>query len=343
MSRPVKRRRTADEVLAAHRRWIAQVVAADATRCAATRDLVGFRFLRGDLHTHSVYSDGTGTVPEIVETARVRGLDFLFITDHGTVRQKVECVRYPNVWWGQEPGAGLHHICILDNARKFTPRRDIAADARRLREMGLFFFYPHPTGWFPRTIYSDEQRRALRQAGPRFAMEVINGIYRLTAAHDDWTEANVALWDDLLGDGFQVTGLAATDAHWAPGVGNVWTGVPGRRLTKKAVLAALDSGNVFASMGPAIDLRAGRTEMGHVLRPARRRVALQIECADAYGLKWLRVVRDGRVVREFPLRGRCRARVEHTVTATASSRYVRAECAAEDDRRAYSNPIYFPD
>ncbi len=38
--------------------------------------------IRGDLHTHSTWSDGIGTVEEMVEAARQRGLAYLAITDH---------------------------------------------------------------------------------------------------------------------------------------------------------------------------------------------------------------------------------------------------------------------
>ena len=41
--------------------------------------------LKIDLHVHTVYSDGYGTVGEVLETAKDRGLDGLAITDHETL------------------------------------------------------------------------------------------------------------------------------------------------------------------------------------------------------------------------------------------------------------------
>ena len=76
-------------------------------------------------------------------------LDFIFVTDHATIRQKVECSKHPGVWWGQEPGAGPHHVCVLAANKKFVPRGDMRKDADRLRALGHFFFYPHPVGWYP--------------------------------------------------------------------------------------------------------------------------------------------------------------------------------------------------
>jgi len=41
--------------------------------------------LKIDLHIHTVYSDGSGTVGEVLETAKDKGLDGLAITDHETL------------------------------------------------------------------------------------------------------------------------------------------------------------------------------------------------------------------------------------------------------------------
>ena len=38
----------------------------------------------GNIHIHSSYSDGTGTIEEIANEANRAGLDFVIITDHLT-------------------------------------------------------------------------------------------------------------------------------------------------------------------------------------------------------------------------------------------------------------------
>ncbi len=45
----------------------------------------GYRWLAGDLHAHSVHSDGVLTVSELARLAAASGLDFLAVTDHNTV------------------------------------------------------------------------------------------------------------------------------------------------------------------------------------------------------------------------------------------------------------------
>jgi hypothetical protein len=50
----------------------------------------GLRWLAGDLHVHSIHSDGALSVEELGHLAHQRGLDFLAITDHNTVSAHAE-------------------------------------------------------------------------------------------------------------------------------------------------------------------------------------------------------------------------------------------------------------
>ena len=50
----------------------------------------GHRWLAGDLHAHTVHSDGALTVPQLARLAAEQGLDFLAVTDHNTVSHHAE-------------------------------------------------------------------------------------------------------------------------------------------------------------------------------------------------------------------------------------------------------------
>jgi hypothetical protein len=50
----------------------------------------GHRWLAGDLHSHTVHSDGAMTVPELACLAVSRGLDFVAVTDHNTISHQAE-------------------------------------------------------------------------------------------------------------------------------------------------------------------------------------------------------------------------------------------------------------
>lgn len=51
--------------------------------------------LRADLHLHSTVSDGSDTIPEIIEKAKKRGLDVIAITDHDTLAHQFEIPANP--------------------------------------------------------------------------------------------------------------------------------------------------------------------------------------------------------------------------------------------------------
>ena len=64
-----------------------------AQRAAARRELparAGHRWLAGDLHAHTVHSDGAFTVAELARFAAAQGLDFLAVTDHNTTSHHAE-------------------------------------------------------------------------------------------------------------------------------------------------------------------------------------------------------------------------------------------------------------
>ncbi len=69
----------------------------------------------GNIHIHSKYSDGTGTIPEIAEAANKAGLDFIIITDHDTR----EGVREEGIFGrtvvivGTELNSGANHFLAM--------------------------------------------------------------------------------------------------------------------------------------------------------------------------------------------------------------------------------------
>ncbi|NUT20812.1 MAG: CehA/McbA family metallohydrolase [Hamadaea sp.] len=72
----------------------------------------GQQWLAGDLHSHTVHSDGISTVPELAALAVTRGLDFLAITDHNTVSHHPELT-----------AAGAYHGIALIPGQEVTTDR----------------------------------------------------------------------------------------------------------------------------------------------------------------------------------------------------------------------------
>ena len=310
-------------------------------RIEETRKLAGFKVRRGDCHSHSTYSDGIGTVPEIAGWVERSGLDFFFLTDHGTVRQKVECVKYKNMWWGQEPGTQHHHLGILGLDKKYTVKNDLVKDYNSVIGRGGFPFIPHPNGWFPARRYTQEQVDSLEGLGDDFSMELINGANNIFDCYDITDHWSVSLWDKHLCQGKIVRGMGNTDAHLPQAIGDVWNGVFVDRLTKKNVLDALWAGHFFASDAPFINVTCGRSGMGDTVRRKKgSNVVVRYECVDSIGLQQIRIVANGKVVKELWPRDEQKVKGSHSIRFNGGKSYIRVECFARDNRKAFANPIY---
>jgi PHP domain len=97
----------------------------------------GRRWLAGDLHAHSVHSDGVLTVQELAAFAAVRGLDFIAITDHNTVSHHADL-----------PGAAKRYGITL------LPGQEVTTDgghAGALGDVGWIDFRREPDDWLQAT------------------------------------------------------------------------------------------------------------------------------------------------------------------------------------------------
>ena len=313
-----------------------------AARLAASRKLFRKPCLAVDIHTHSVCSDGLGTVAENFERAKTFGLDFMFATDHHTIRQKRMVAHRDDASWGQEPGAGPHHIGLLEGARRFTPGRDsIAADVERARAIAPFVWIPHPTGWYPDVRYTAEQIETLWTLGPEFAMEVLNGANQVLRAYDETDARAVAAWDRLLADGRRITALGASDAHAPEDIGTAFTGVFAPANRADAILRALNAGRCFATESSLLDFSCNGRPMGSTVAASPgAALRFKVRAADAAGIASVRIVSRGTVARAFAPAGE--PLFETTWQRKAASRPAsfRLETTALDDRRAFSTPIY---
>jgi hypothetical protein len=103
--------------------------------------LPGQRWLAGDLHTHTVHSDGVMTVPELARFAAGRGMEFIAITDHNTVSHHAEL-----------PAAAAAHAITL------LPGQEVTADAGHANAFG-------DVGWIDFRTPPDDWLEACERAG----------------------------------------------------------------------------------------------------------------------------------------------------------------------------------
>ena len=106
----------------------------------ARRDLpaaAGRRWLAGDLHTHTVHSDGAMTVPELARYGAGQGLDFLAITDHNTISHHAEL-----------PAVAAEHAITLVPGQELTVD---AGHANAFGDIGWVDFREPADGWLDAT------------------------------------------------------------------------------------------------------------------------------------------------------------------------------------------------
>jgi PHP domain len=97
----------------------------------------GRRWLAGDLHTHTVHSDGVMTVPELARFSVGQGLDFVAVTDHNTVSHHAEL-----------PGTAAAHGITLVPGQEITTS---AGHANALGDLGWIDFRGPADSWLDAT------------------------------------------------------------------------------------------------------------------------------------------------------------------------------------------------
>ncbi|MDO9575849.1 MAG: CehA/McbA family metallohydrolase [bacterium] len=307
-----------------------------AERIKKTRELFEKKILIGDTHSHSTFSDGFNTIREMKDMADASGLDFIFITDHRTLLHKRYC-NENGLWWGQEPPTAYHDIGLLCPKKLFKPdNKSISEEFQYAQSIASFVFIPHPAQYWTANATID----SLWSLGEKFTIEILNGYNKLSTAYDRFSEETIHVWDQLLQAGKKISVLGASDAHHVYSVGTAWTGVFCNQLERKEVIQALEKGHSFASEAPFVWLECDHSIMGDdVRRPIGSKINICFTAVDSAGLNSVTLVKDGEIVKKIKAEDAPRVTgvYEHTVKERS---YFRLECVANDQRRAFSSPLY---
>jgi hypothetical protein len=265
---------------------------------------------RGDLHVHSDESDGALDARDLLRLAVIRGLDFLAITDHNV-----------HTAW-QQFTPGLPEFCLPLNGIELSTyyghgnalgvsewvdwriglgKYGVNEMIRQVQELGGIFSINHPrTGKLP-------QDHACWRA------EEVD--YSLVGAVEIWnapvysngTGANQQsrrFWDQLLNQGYRITGIGGSDAHYLEGsrqpLGIPLTYVYARSLSQTGIITGIKRGNVFMTAGPIVDFTAttnsgAKAMVGEELLLSKRQelIWLQVNVKDAPVGSSVRLVKNG--------------------------------------------------
>lgn len=300
------------------------------------------RWYKGNTHTHTLNSDGDSTPDEVVRWYREHGYQFLVLTDHNflTSVDALEALHGARgkflVIKGEEVTDLFEnkslHINGLDVARHVAPQGGTSVvdvlqrnvDAIRHAEGVPHINHPN----FRWSITADE----LRQVRHNKLFEIYNGHPMVNNAGGGGVPGLEEVWDAILTHGVRLYGIAVDDAHTFKQPGNPAVAGPGRgwvvvrapALEPRALLAAMERGDFYASTGVELT--------DYQVTPAAMTVAVKATAFSKYRIQF--IGEGGKVLAESH-----ESRATYRFTGT--ERYVRAKVLESNGAIAWCQP-YFP-
>ncbi|MGH3364524.1 MAG: CehA/McbA family metallohydrolase [Nocardioidaceae bacterium] len=214
----------------------------------------GRRWYRGDLHLHTVHSDGSRSLPEMVEAAHSTGLDFFVSTEHNTSSASLSWGRHTRpdllVVNGEEVTTrDGHWIAVGLPAGSWVDWRYRVTDDRlsrfteQVRGLGGLAVVAHPSVPIPTTGWT------FAGFGDMDAIEVWNGPWTL----DD--QGTLERWHAMLVAGDYLPAVGSSDSHRPDQpVGLPQTVVLADTLSSVAVVRGLRRGRAWVAESSRVGL-----------------------------------------------------------------------------------------
>ena len=288
-------------------------------------------WLKGNLPTHTLESDGDSSPAEIVQWYAAHGYDFLSITDHDKVTRVSSdaLVLIP----GEEitdklPKKPLHVNAIgieeaIPPQKGETPVEVLQRNVDAVRKAGGVSLINHPNfGW----AFGAKE---LLQIEGATMLEIASGHPYVNSEGPPSVEA---MWDELLTSGKRIYAAAVDDVHhlkrpWDTDIappGKAWVVVRAER-NAKAIVEALRRGDFYASTG---------VELGDYVATRER---IEVRGREKNGAHYrIRFIgRGGKTLQE----------VTGTVATYAikgREGYVRAKVIDSNGKAAWMQPVFLP-
>ncbi|MBO4693014.1 MAG: CehA/McbA family metallohydrolase [Clostridia bacterium] len=223
------------------------------------------KMLKGGLHCHTTRSDGEMSPEDTIRYHKECGYDFLALTDHRIYNfenfaPETGITVIPGMEYNNHQVEGIsgirtfHTVCLgylkedgnLYNQDEYYP--SVRADTQeeyqdtldRIHKKGNLTIYCHPQ-WSATSVAHFGKLKG------DCAMEIFNS----GAAIDNELDTDAAYWDELLGMGKKIYGVAADDGHSKYHHCNGWVMVNAENNVKD-ILDSIREGRFYSSCGPRI-------------------------------------------------------------------------------------------
>ncbi|MBS7611250.1 PHP domain-containing protein [Candidatus Bathyarchaeota archaeon] len=190
--------------------------------------------LKIDVHVHTAYSDGRGTVREILKIAKFKGLDGLAITDHDCLKGYFKAKLYSSgllVIPGYEVHTDAGHVLVLGLELLPSETRRIRYEelVEWVRCMGGLTVLAHPAAG---RIKLNRWIRCKPDA-----VEILNALYPL---HGYFVHRGLNVASKL-----GVPTVGGSDAHYPQNVGDAYTIVESDNPSLKDFMEYFRRGSVY--------------------------------------------------------------------------------------------------
>ena len=296
-------------------------------------------FQKGCLHCHTTRSDGSMEPGDVIRLFQENGYDFLALTDHRNYNYQnfapetdvliIPGMELDNGRLPTETGFRCFHtVCIgpsredgngyaQDETMPSAQADDQFAYQVHLdtiHEKKNLTIYCHPQ-------WSSTPARYFEKMQGNFAMEIWNSGCAITCDMDN----DAAYWDELLGQGIQIYGVATDDGHSKDHHCKGWVMVRAEK-NLNAILKALEEGKFYSSCGP--EIYNFYVEDGKAIIDCSPVAKIRLQ-ADKHPTRIERDENGMLTHAEFPLD-----------TWTGAYDYVRMTVIDKDGKYAWTNPIF---
>jgi hypothetical protein len=309
----------------------------------------GRGWYRGDLHSHTLHSDGGWMAADLAAYAREQKLDFITLTDHNTTSGLREMAAAAGddlltlggmeltTFFGHAVAFGVHQAVdwrVVGSGRTMTDALD------DIEAAGGIFIIAHPYApGNPLCTGCDWTYSELMPGKARF-VEVWNYHW---GGENDKNERGVRQWYDWMNAGYRMRATAGSDIHEQANHSDTFGRVVvfAEDLAFPAVLAALKAGHHYLSRGAHLELTTRTTDgttvmMGDLLPAAGLMQAVWRDVPPGSELRW---IVDGVVLATQPCAGEGSAEL-----ALDAGRWCVLELRrADGEMEALTNAIFFGD
>jgi hypothetical protein len=310
--------------------------------------VTGEGWYAGDNHIHSTFSDGVGSVPDIVKAAKAIGLSFISITDHNTTIQDstvkanssddllaiTGCEITPNYKapdnWGHAVSLFSNIVpqfsntpseanaqAIVDNIKALNGGNGFAIMAHPFLK-GCPWIYPNVTGFNGIELWS--------------GFTPITGTYS-TQAFNLWDTKNIA--------GLKLYGFTESDAHNLDMVGRQHIVAHLKDLSVAEIYYALNNGQFYGSDGPTLRFTVDSVMMGGSLPvPSKRLVKISLMSYSPQGIDSMYLIKNGVVIGGYSSVNFSKNAQEIFYDEAIPGDFYRMVCRDIMYGFAYSNPVF---